>query len=293
MTAFARSLIACLAACLLAFPAAQPGPAAAQPVDASRIVTLGGSVTETVYALRAGDQVVGVDASSLYPEAATQKPSVGYFRQVPAEGVLALEPTLVLALEGTGPPDVLDQIRSAGVTVRTIPDVPSVDGAKEKIRAIARLVGRTERGNELIAAMEADLDEAQELRRASSTTPSVLFIYARGAGTMNVAGEETSAATMIELAGGTNAVRGFDGYKPMTAESVVAAEPEVLLLLDRGLESVGGIDGLLDQPGVSLTPAADERRVVAMDDLLLLGFGPRLGEAVKRLTQKLHPALVP
>ena len=267
-------------------------PALSQSMpDTSRIVTLGGSVTETVYALGAGDHVVGVDASSVYPAAATEKPSVGYFRQLPAEGVLSLGPSLVLALEGTGPPTVLDQLRSAGVRVEAIPDAPTVEGTTRKIRQIAGLLGREAQGDALIRQMEAELAEARALRQEATSTPRVLFIYARGTGSMNVAGRGTSAEAMIELAGAENAITGFAGYKPMTAEAVVSAAPDVLLLLTRGLESIGGIDGLLEQPGIALTPAGENRRVVAMDDLLLLGFGPRLGTAVKELTVKLHPEL--
>jgi iron complex transport system substrate-binding protein len=269
-----------------------PLGAFAQPdADTSRIVTLGGSVTEIVYALGAGDQVVGVDASSVYPEAATEKPNVGYFRKVPAEGVLSLNPSLVLALEGTGPPTVFEQFRSAGVRTVKVSEVPSVEGAKQKIRKLGDLLGRSARADSLIAAMERELEAARALRTEASSTPRVLFVYARGSGTMNVAGRGTSAAAMIELAGGTNAITDFEGHKPMSAEAVVEAEPDVILALTRGLESIGGTEGLLEQPGIPLTPAGKQKRIVAMDDLLLLGFGPRLGTAVQRLTKKLHPEL--
>jgi iron complex transport system substrate-binding protein len=263
----------------------------ASAADTSRIVTLGGAVTEIVYALGAGSQVVGVDASSVYPDAATEKPSVGYFRRVPAEGVLSLDPTLVLALEGTGPPAALDQIRGAGVAIETVEDESSVRGAKSKIRQVGRLLGREARADTLVRQMEQDLKEARSLRREASSAPRVLFIYARGSGTMSVAGTGTSAEAMIELAGAKNAVTGFDGFKPMSAEAVVNAAPDVILMLTRGLDSIGGEKELLEQPGISLTPAGKNGRIVAMDDLLLLGFGPRLGTAVKTLTQKLHPTL--
>jgi iron complex transport system substrate-binding protein len=282
------ALAGLLAAVLLAAPAVARGQAAP---DTSRIVTLGGSVTEIVYALGAGDQVVGVDASSIYPEAATEKPSVGYFRRLPAEGVLSLNPTLILALEGTGPPAVLDQLRSTGVGVELIPDTSSVAGAKQKIRQIGRILGRGAQADALVDRMERDLAEARALRAEATSTPEVLFIYARGTGSMNVAGRGTSAEAMIELAGAENAISGFEGFKPMTAEAVASAAPDVILMLTRGLESVGGVDGLLEQPGIALTPAGENRRIAEMDDLLLLGFGPRLGTAVKTLTRKLHPEL--
>ncbi|PEN07737.1 hemin ABC transporter substrate-binding protein [Longimonas halophila] len=265
--------------------------AAAQDTEAERILPLGGSVTEIVYALGEGERVVGVDASSVYPEAATEKPDVGYYRQLSAEGVLSLNPALILALEGTGPPAVLDQLRSADVRVETIADEPTVEGAKQKIRRVAELLGRADAGDELIAEMERQLSEARTLREEADATPHVLFIYARGSGTMNVAGSGTSAEAMIELAGAENALTGIDGFKPLTAEAVVEAEPDVILMLTRGLDSVGGVEGVLEQPGIELTPAGENCRIVAMDDLLLLGFGPRLGTAVRALTEKLHPQL--
>ncbi|NBC87729.1 MAG: ABC transporter substrate-binding protein [Bacteroidetes bacterium] len=293
-------IIACLAVAALSLAGAAAPLSAQNPdtapdantddlSDAMRIVSLGGSVTEIVYALGAGDEVVGVDASSLYPEAARELPDVGYFRRVPAEGVLSLEPTVVLASAETGPPETLDQLRSAGVDVHVIPEESSVDGAREKIRAIASVLDRREAADRLIREMEEDLEEARRLRSSTDQEPRVLFVYARGAGTMQVAGRGTSAEAMIELAGARNAITGFDGFKPMSAESVAAAEPDVILMLDRGLESIGGVDGLLQQPGIALTPAGENRRIVAMDDLLMLSFGPRLGEAVKTLTQKLYP----
>lgn len=266
-------------------------PASAQNTEADRILPLGGSVTEIVYALGEGERVVGVDASSVYPEAATEKPDVGYYRQLSAEGVLSLNPDLILALEGTGPPAVIDQLRSADVRVETIADEPTVAGAKQKIRRVAELLGRADAGDELIAEMERQLAEARTLREDADATPRVLFIYARGSGTMNVAGSGTSAEAMIELAGAENALAGIDGFKPLTAEAVVEAEPDVILMLTRGLDSVGGVAGVLEQPGIELTPAGENRRIVAMDDLLLLGFGPRLGIAVRTLTEQLHPEL--
>ena len=295
-------IIACLAVAALTLAGAAPPLTPQSPdtasdrntkgaPDAMRIVSLGGSVTEIVYALGAGDAVVGVDASSLYPEAARELPDVGYFRRVPAEGVLSLEPTVVLASAETGPPETLDQLRSAGVEVYVIPEESSVDGARQKIRSIASVLDRREAADRLIREMEEELEEARRLRSSTDREPRVLFVYARGAGTMQVAGRGTSAEAMIELAGARNAITGFDGFKPMSAESVAAAEPDVILMLDRGLDSIGGIEGLLEEPGIALTPAGENRRIVAMDDLLMLSFGPRLGEAVKTLTRKLHPEL--
>jgi iron complex transport system substrate-binding protein len=255
--------------------------------DASRIVALGGSITETVYALGAGQRLVGVDLSSVYPPEAQALPQLGYFRQTSAEGVLSLNPTLVLAAEGAGPAAAIDQLRAAGVPVLVIPSTPTVAGAKAKLRTVAGVLGLAERGEELVAQMEADLAEAAEI--AAPSTLRVLFIYARGAGTLSVSGTDTMADTMIRLAGAQNTVTEYEDYRPLTAEAVVAAAPDVLLVLTRGLESVGGIEGLLQLPGLALTPAGRARRVVAIDDALFHNFGPRLGQAVLELKHLLYP----
>lgn len=259
--------------------------------DTSRLVTIGGAVTEIVYALGAGLQLVGVDTSSTYPEGAMQLPQVGYQRALSAEGVLSLRPSLILATAEAGPPAALSQVRAAGVTVLAVPSVYTVDGVRTKIRLITTALGREAQGERLLHALANDLAEAMAVRRHRQGNPKVLFIYARGAGTLNVAGLGTAAAAMIHLAGGRNAVTGYEGYRPLTAEAVVAAAPDVVLIPARGLESVGGIDGLLTLPGMALTPAGSRRRVIAMDDLSLLGFGPRMGQAVRELTSRFYDVL--
>lgn len=266
--------------------------AAAQGHDTSlRIVSIGGAVTEIIYALGAGAQLVGVDTSSIYPEIATTLPQVGYQRMLSAEGVLSLTPSLVIATAEAGPPAAMRQLQAAGVNLVLVPNAYTVTGVHTKLRLIARALGREARGEELVQQLDHDLAKAREALRSVHSTPRVLFIYARGQGNMNVSGGDTSADAMIHLAGGTNAVTDYTGYKPLTAEAVAAVTPDVLLLPTRGLDSIGGIEGLLKLPGVSLTPAARHRRVVAMHDLYLLGFGPRLGQAVLDLVFLLHPEL--
>ena len=256
---------------------------------AERIVTLGGDVTEIVFALGAGDQVVGADTSSVYPDAANALPKVGYQRQVPAEGVLALNPTLIIGSDEAGPPPTLAQLRDAGVRLEIVaaPDTP--EGAIAKVERIATLLGRQAEGTTVVAALRADLARADERRQAAEGTPRVLFVYARGANTVMIGGNATGADEMIRLAGGRNAVEGVDGFKPLTAEAAVAAAPDVVLVMSRGVDSLGGADALWAQPGLAQTPAAQQRRLVVMDDLYLLGFGPRLGAAVLELQQQLHP----
>ncbi|MGH7790046.1 MAG: heme/hemin ABC transporter substrate-binding protein [Candidatus Binatia bacterium] len=258
---------------------------------APRLVTLGGDITEIVFALGAGGGVVGADTSSVYPSDTSALPKVGYQRQLAAEGVLALNPTLILASDEAGPPAGIVQLRDAGVRIEVIegPDTPA--GAAAKIRRVADVLGRQADGERVVAAMDAALAQASAQIAATTSKPRVLFIYARGAGTLMVAGRATPADEMIRLAGGTNAIQDFDGFKPLTAEAVVAAAPDAVLMLARGVDSLGGADAVWTQPGMAQTPAGATRRLVVMDDLLLLGFGPRLGTAVGELVQQLHPEL--
>jgi iron complex transport system substrate-binding protein len=256
--------------------------------DNSRLVSIGGPVTEIVYALGADKTLVGTDTSSIYPVTATKLPQVGYQRSLSAEGVLALHPTLILASADAGPPPVIEQLKQSGVTWVTIPAENSVEGAKAKIEAVAHALNRDAQGEVLVHHLDEEIAKAQGVLASEAAKPKVLFIYARGGGTVNVAGQKTAADAIITLAGGVNAVSGYTGYKPITAEAVVAAAPDIILIPSRGLESIAGVDGLLSQPGLAATPAGQSRKVVAMDDLLLLGFGPRLGEAVLQLTQLLH-----
>ena len=166
---------------------------------AQRVVSVGGDVTEIVYALAAGSLLVGVDTSSQYPEAATSLPKVGYQRRLSAEGVLSLNPTLVLVSADAGPPAALEQIRQADVRVVVLPDSHSVDVAIKKIRAIASAIDKTEKGEALAQKLSDDMQQTRQLLAKVSPRPRVLFIYARGQGTMLVSGKNTSAHAVINL----------------------------------------------------------------------------------------------
>ncbi len=255
---------------------------------ALRVVSVGGAITETIYALGAEGGLVGVDTSSLYPSAATKLPQVGYARTLSAEGVLSLRPTLLLLTSEAGPPAVLRQLKEAGVPTVTIPAGHGVTEAADKVRKVAAALGQDGLGEKLATQL---LDEARAVSdkiAALKTKPRVLFLYARSGGTLNVAGADTAADAMIAAAGGVNAVTGYTGYKPLTAEAAVAAAPDVILVTTTGLESLGGADKLFALPALAPTPAARSHRVAAMDDLLLLGFGPRTGQALRELATALH-----
>ncbi|MEX1119850.1 MAG: hemin ABC transporter substrate-binding protein [Terrimicrobiaceae bacterium] len=254
-----------------------------------RIVSTAGAVTETLFALGAEKEIVAVDVSSVFPEAANALPRIGYARQLSAEGILSMNPTVVFATEDAGPPEVIKQLTSAGVKVVPLSNRHTPEAAAERIIAIGDAINHRPAAKSLVENLKTDLELAQAQVQKSDARPKVLFIYARAGGVMNVSGTGTSADAMITLAGGVNAVQGFENYKPLTAEGAVAAAPDFILVTSRGLESSGGIDGLLKHPGLALTPAGKEKKVIVMDDLFLLGFGPRLGQAARELCEQLHP----
>jgi len=246
-----------------------------------RIVSLDGITTEILFALGVGEKVVGRDDSSYYPSQAQKLPSVGYQFRLSAEGILSLKPTLVIGREDVRPKEVVEQLERAGVAVVLVPTEPSVEGAKAKIRTVAQAVGEAERGEALVRALERDLLllRAFQAQHAAKGKLRALFLYLRGPGTTFVCGEGSTPVGVMELAGLENAAKGIRECQPMTAESVVAARPEVIVVFKKGLESVGGLEGLLKLPGVAQTPAGQKRKVVAMDDLYLGSFGPRAGRA--------------
>ena len=246
-----------------------------------RIVSLDGITTEILFALGVGEKVVGRDDSSYYPPEAQRLPSVGYQFRLSADGILSLKPTLVIGREDVRPKEVVEQLERAGVAVVLVPTEPSVEGAKAKIRTVAQAVGRVEQGEALVRALERDLLllRAFQAQHAAKGKLRALFLYLRGPGTTFVCGEGSTPVGVMELAGLENAAKGIRECQPMTAESVVAARPEVIVVFKKGLESVGGLEGLLKLPGVAQTPAGQKRKVVAMDDLYLGSFGPRAGRA--------------
>jgi len=260
--------------------------------EAERIVCLGGTITETVFALGRGDWVVGVDTSSSHPSAVEGLPKVGYHRAFSAEGVAGLEPTLVLHTEETGSEIALEQIAALNLDIHEIPSPHDEDSAVQSIRTIGQLLGASERAELLIQDLENDLDEVQGLVAKDTRRPTVVFLYGRGGGIMMIAGQNTSAQHIIELAGGENPEFDFESYKPFSSEAFIKLDPEYILMMTHGLESVGGKEAVLDLPGVNMTRAGKgDGQIIHIDDLKLLGYGPRMGQAALELFEAIHPEI--
>ncbi|MFQ6554220.1 hemin ABC transporter substrate-binding protein [Aestuariibius insulae] len=264
----------------------------AQPLAAQedRILALGGSVTEIVYALGEGDRLIARDTTSVYPEEARSLPDVGYMRALSAEGVLSVEPALILAEEGAGPPEVIDVLESARIPLIIVPDEFSSEGILAKIDAIGRTLEVEDKAADLRESVAADLGAARE--RAASLSGSspkrVLFILSLQDGRVMASGAETAANAIIELAGAENAITSFTGYKPLTDEALTAAAPDAILMMDRTGDHAATDDELFEIPALSLTPAAQSKAVIRMNGLYLLGFGPRTASAAEELSEALY-----
>ena len=252
---------------------------------------LWGATLGMLFGLDIGANVVGCDASSTYPKQVKEKlPSVGYQYRLNAEGILSLKPTLVIGRADVKPPQVVEQLRMARVTVLLLKEPRTFDEAKQRLRTLGTAVGRQAEATALITALEKDIKTLKSKLTARKGQPKLkaLFLYLRGPQTAFVLGRDSGPGAMLTLVGATNAAGKIKGTKPMTAEAVITAQPDVYVLFESGLKSIGGVEGLLKVPGLAQTPAGRNKRVVAMDGLYLSGFGPRCGRAALDLFRGIY-----
>jgi iron complex transport system substrate-binding protein len=259
--------------------------------DASRIVSVGGAVTEILYELGLKDRIVAIDTTSLFPpDALKQKPNVGYMRALSAEGVLGLNPSLVLAIEGAGPKETIAVLEAATVPLVRVPDRYTGDGIIEKIKIVADVAGENHRGQCLAGKVGDDLAALSALRAKVTQPRKVMFVLSLQSGKPMVAGRNTAADGIIRLAGGVNAIDAYEGYKQIADESVIAAAPDTVLVMQRQQDAIDA-KTLFAHAAFVLTPAAAQQSFVAMDGLYLLGFGPRTAMAARDLAAQLYPAI--
>lgn len=244
-----------------------------------RVVSLGGSVTEIVYALGQGDRLVADDESSLYPEAAQKLPRVGYYRTVPVEGVVSMKPDMVLASEHAGPPKTMTRLAQLGIPVQIVSDKPSLDSLYQRIDQIAVVLQATSQAKALTARIRSDIAAAQS-RPAPASRALVLV---NRTGSFMGAGGQTAADTVLHLAGLDNALANQKGYTPVSTEGLAALQPDIIVITTTSLKASGGLEAFMARPGVSSTPAAHRKRIVVIDDLLILGLGPRVAQAISQL----------
>lgn len=260
-------------------------PVSSMAVKPLRIVCVNGTLSEILVGLGLESQIVGVDVTSTYPASLEKLPKVGHNRSISAEGILALNPdVIVVSDQSMLSASVLKQLNSTGKKVVTFKQEYSQEGTVNLIREMGTYFNAKPQAEKMVKSLKTDLAKLPK----AATPKKLLFIYARGTGTLMVSGKNTSLDKMFTLIGHKNAVTDFTDFKPLTSESLLAANPDVLVLFSSGLESVDGIDGLLKVPGIAYTNAGKNRKVVSMDGQYLTGFGPRLGKAAAELAQKVQ-----
>lgn len=260
-----------------------------KPVDASRLVTVGGAVTEIVFDLGLGDKVVARDTTSYFPEAVNKLPDIGYMRALSPEGVLSVNPSAVVMIEGSGPKETLDVLARASVPLVVVPEGYDSAAIVGKIMTIGKALAVEGEAKALADKVAADVDAAvaEAARVPEADRKRVLFVLTVQNGKIMAAGGHTAADGILKLAGAVNATGDFHGYKPLNDEAVIEAKPDVILMMTQGGPSVSD-DELLANPAIALTPAGRDRKIIRMSSLTLLGFGPRTADAVRALAKSLY-----
>lgn len=268
--------------------------AAGHPVvarDASRVVSIGGAITEILYAIGKDGDVVAVDTTSQYPtRALKEKPDVGYMRQLSPEGVLGLAPSLIIATEAAGPKETLAVLEAAKVPLVLVPDHFTAEGVLDKVAIVSRSVGAGQRGECIAKLLGADLAALDKLKARIERPVRALFVFSFINNRAMVAGHKTAADGIIRLAGAVNAIGDFDGYKQINDEAVAAAKPDVILTMTRSHGDALSADAVFANPAFALTPAAKHKSHILVE-ALYLGFGPRTLIAARDLFGKFYPAL--
>ncbi|MBZ8119764.1 ABC transporter substrate-binding protein [Roseovarius sp. LXJ103] len=279
-----------LALAITLFVSVLPFQKAVQAASPGDVVSLGGSVTEIVYALGQQDRLAARDTTSSYPPEAEGLPDVGYVRALSAEGVLSVNPALILSEDGAGPPEVIEVLKRAGVRFEQLEPAMDGEGIAAKIRAVGRALEVLDAAEDLAGQVEADMRRVtgSAAKLAGDAPKRVLFILSTQGGRIMASGTGTQADAMIRLAGGVNAIDGVEGYKPLSDEAVSTAAPDVILMMDRGGDHSVADDVLFAMPAIRPTPAAVSESVVRMNGLYLLGFGPRTPDAVAELSAALY-----
>ncbi|BAE74813.1 hemin ABC transporter periplasmic component [Sodalis glossinidius str. 'morsitans'] len=252
----------------------------------TRVITIGGDVTEIAFALGAGGEVVARDSTSLKPaDQVLRLPDVGYLRQLNAEGILALRPSLVLVSELAKPSLALKQVADSGVQVITVPEETSLSAIDRKIQTVATALDRTSQGERLIARLHDDLQAIP----AGTLPVKVLFILSHSGMSAMAAGKDTAADAAIRAAGLQNAMQSFSRYQPLSSEGIIASAPDLVVVTADGVKTLGGEEKVWQLPGLAMTPAGKHHRLVVLDDMALLGFGLDTPAAIVKLRAAARP----
>lgn len=253
-----------------------------------RIVCVSKQLTEIIFALGAGDKIVGVDLSSTYPPEVAKLPTVGYHRALGIEGIVSLNPTAVYDNGGIGPETIIEQINKTGIPLIEYQPTPTIESAKTLFRVLGKDFNSEQKAEELCNKLDADIKKVNDKASTYPTKPKVLLIhFGRAMNNYFVVGNKGNANDMITWAGAVNAAD-TSGFKMLSAEFIVKAQPDVILVTDFGYDRTGGNDGFKQLPGIGLTPAAKNNKIFRVEEHDLIYFGPRTGENILKLMELIH-----
>lgn len=259
-----------------------------------RIVSIGGDITEIVFALGLGESVVAVDSTSHYPaEEVAKRKNVGYMRALSTEGVLSVDPTLIIASGESGPPEVVQALKASTIPYVEVEAEDSPEGIARKIAIVARTLGKDAEGEKLAASVKAGF-EAVAAERAKVAKPArVLFILSLQGGRAMVAGTRTPADAIFKLAGAENAAAAIEGFKPLNDEAALTAAPDVIVAMLRSDRANAGklTQEISAMKGLGESPAAKSGRIIEVDGSYTLQFGPRAASAATDLMHQFYPDL--
>lgn len=256
-----------------------------EPKDQVKIITAGGTITEIVHALGFGEDIIATDITSTYPREMQELPSIGYRNQIKAEGILALGPDLVLAEDGYMSVDVVQQLEAAGLQILFFEKPKDINGTYRIVSEIAGFLEVLHKGDSINASIKEDIIALGNYLEHHSTKPSMAFVMARGQEMLFLAGEDTFAESLFNMAGINHLGKGFKDFIPLTPEIMVSMNPDFLLFFDSGLLSIGEMDGIKNISGITHTTAFRQQQIIALDGQYLSGFGPRVGKAAMELAK--------
>lgn len=261
-----------------------------------RIVCLSKHLTEMVFALGKGHDIVAVDLSSTYPDSAKLLKTVGYHRALSPESIISMEPDLVIHSNDIGPENVLPQITKAGLNIKAFGGANTIDSAKLLLKELGKFFGVENKADSIIKKMDAGIAIATDTIKAMNVHDSlkVMIIHfgLRNNNYFVMSGRNGVGDKMLRLAGASVALYDGKGSREMSAEAVALANPDVIVATDFGFDRMGGMDKFItDVPGVSLTNAGKNKRIVRFEEHDLIYFGPRTGENLIKLVHLLYPGL--
>ena len=253
-------------------------------MDASRITVAGGSITEIIYALEQDEKLVAVDITSNFPKQASELPSIGYVRALSAEGVLSLSPSLILGENDMGPAAVMEQLSRVGIDIKIIPEENTADGIIDKVSCVANILDMSDYDKNLVLNdLRHEVNDLYSIVKSNQSPKKVMFILGMESGSPTVGGKGTSADGFIKMTGGINVMNSFEGWKPVSTESIIEASPDFIIISNRGLSSFKTVEKLGQHPTLIFTPASKQNNIIALDGMAMLGFGPRTISSAKEV----------